>query len=324
MEKFIKSILLFTPFSIVMYILLIILWGDYAPNFLKKNLNYEVGSYGHMYSRLQEIKDVKDVDILFLGSSHTYRGFDPRVFKQYGLNTFNLGSSAQSHIQTEILLKRYLDTSNPKLIIYEVYPGTFASDGVESSLDIIANDKNDFESIRMALIQNHVKVYNTLIYGFYRDFSKKNINFVEEAVKGDDTYVEGGYVEKELQYFEPTEFKRTEWYLNSKQFYYFENALRLIKKRNIPFILVQAPIAPSRYRAYSNNSDFDDIMRKYGIYYNFNEIVELNDRMHFYNSHHLNQDGVKIFNKKLIEILFDEKEGANAQLCVAIGQARCH
>jgi hypothetical protein len=305
--------LLFIPFSIVVYLLLIICWGNYIPDEYKKNLNYEIGSYGHMYSRLQNIKDVNDVDILFLGSSHAYRGFDPRIFKQYGLNTFNLGSSSQTPIQTEILLRRYLDEINPKLIIYEVYPATFLSDGVESSLDIIANDRNDFESIKMALIQNHIKVYNTLIYGFYRDFFKKNINFKEEVVIGDDTYIEGGFVEKKLQYFEPTEFDKEAWHFNDQQLKSFEKALLLIKERNIPFILVQAPITQAKYQSITNNSEFDDKIKKYGVYYNFNELIELNDELHFYNSHHLNQIGVQIFNTKLIEMLFEGTEDTNAQ-----------
>jgi hypothetical protein len=37
-----------------------------------------------MYSRLSEIKNYKDIDILFLGSSHTYRGFDTRIFLDSG------------------------------------------------------------------------------------------------------------------------------------------------------------------------------------------------------------------------------------------------
>ncbi len=304
MKNFIKSILLFISFSIVVYLLLIIFWGNYIPGEYKKNLNYEIGSNGHMYSRLQNIKDVNNVDILFLGSSHAYRGFDPRIFNRYGLNTFNLGSSAQTPTQTEILLKRYLDEINPKLIIYEVYPATFLSDGVESSLDIIANDRNDFESIRMALTQNHIKVYNTLIYGFYRDIFRTNINYKEEIVKGDDTYIEGGFVEKKLQYFEPTEFDEEAWYIKDQQLKAFEKALLLIKKRNIPCILVQAPITQAKYRSFSNNGEFDDIIEKYGAYYNFNELIELNDELHFYNSHHLNQNGVEIFNTELIEILF--------------------
>lgn len=296
-----------------MYPLFIIFWGNYAPDILKKNLNYPLGGYGHMYSRLQNIKDVKDVDILVLGSSHAYRGFDPRIFKHYGLNIFNLGSSAQSHIQTELLLKRYLDKINPKLIIYEVYPGTFSSDGVESSLDIIANDKNDWESIKMALTQNHIKVYHALIYGFYRDFFKKNSNYQEASVKGDDTYIQGGFVEKKMQFFEPMQFNENHWKLDGQQYEFFERALLLIKQRNISVILVQAPITQAMYRSFSNNSEFDEKMRTYGIYYNFNEIIELDDELHFYNSHHLNQNGVEIFNTKLIEILFEKEEISTTQ-----------
>ena len=90
-----------------------------------------------MLTRLNEVKNIKNIDILFLGSSHTYRGFDTRVFKKNGYNSFNLGSSSQSPIQTLTLTKRYLNQLNPKLIVYEVYPTTFTIDGIESSLDII-------------------------------------------------------------------------------------------------------------------------------------------------------------------------------------------
>jgi hypothetical protein len=313
MKRFIKSLFLYVPFSVGIYAILIVIWGNYAPDILKKNLNYPLGGYGHMYSRLHNIKDVRDVDILFLGSSHAYRGFDPRIFEQYGFNTLNLGSSAQSHLQTELLLKRYLDQINPKLIIYEVYAGTFSSDGVESSLDIIANDKNDFESIKMALTQNHIKVYNALIYGFYRDFLGKNDDYEEELVKGEDTYIEGGYVEKKLEYFEPVEFNENNWNLDGPQFRFFERALRFIQQRNIPVILVQAPITKSMYTSFLNNGEFDDKMKTYGAYYNFNELIELDDELHFYNSHHLNQTGVEIFNTKLIEILFDKRDITNTK-----------
>jgi hypothetical protein len=194
-----------------------------------------------------------------------------------------------------------------------VYPGTFSSDGVESSLDIIANDKNDFESIKMALSQNHIKVYNALIYGFYRDFFKKNINYQEASVKGDDTYIQGGFVEKKMQFFEPIQFNENCWKLDGQQYEFFARGLLYIKQRNIPVILVQAPITHAMYRSFSNNSEFDEKMRKYGIYYNFNEMIELDDELHFYNSHHLNQQGVKIFNTKLIEILFEKEEISTTQ-----------
>lgn len=45
-------------------------------------------------------------------------------------------------------------------------------------------------------------------------------------------------------------------------------------------------------------------MQKYGEYYDFNGLPELDDSLHFYDNVHLNQEGVEIFNKIVIEILF--------------------
>jgi hypothetical protein len=49
------------------------------PPFVTKNLFYRIGSFGHMYSRINELKTIKDVDILIIGSSHAYQGFDTRI-----------------------------------------------------------------------------------------------------------------------------------------------------------------------------------------------------------------------------------------------------
>jgi hypothetical protein len=299
MKKYIATLLLFGLYAVFFYTFALFL----APPRFKPNLNYIIGSYGHMYSRLKEVKDVKDVDILFLGSSHAYRGFDPRIFKANGYTSFNLGSSAQTPIQTEVLLRRYLIQINPKLIIYEVSPGPFSSDGVESALDIISNDRNDVFSLQMALELNHIKVYNTLLYGSISDIFNLNSSFIEPRKKRDDTYISGGFVEKEIQFFAPEHNNNRELYINESQLIAFKKALKLIAEQKIELILVYAPITSSLYNSYTNNEYFDRIMMKSSEYYNFNEILHLDDSLHFYNSQHLNQNGVEIFNSKLIEII---------------------
>lgn len=309
MKRFIKSLILFIPFVCLSYISLICIWGELMPGIFKKNLNYfRAGSYGGMMSRLQEVKTAKNVDILFLGSSHTYRGFDNRIFSKAGFNTFNLGSSAQSPMQTRLLLSRYLDQLNPKTIIYEVYPNSFTSDGIESALDIIANDKNDLGSIKMAYKQNHIKIYNSLIYGFYRDFFNRNKGEKENRKNGTDTYINGGFLQKDLVYFKHIKYPNNTWDLNGKQFEDFEKILEQIKKKSINLILVQTPITPNLYHSFSNNSAFDKKMQSYGTYYNFNEMISLDDSLHFYDPHHLNQNGVTIFNAKLLDTLFSIKQ----------------
>jgi len=306
MKKFLKSLLFFTLFVTFTYSFLLFLWGnDRVPKKYKPNINYRIGSYGHMYSRLQEVKNTKNIDILFLGSSHSYRGFDTRIFEQKGLKVFNLGSSAQTPIQTNLLINRYLNELNPKMIIYDVYPGTLVGDGVESSLDIIANDRNDLQSIIMALKINNIKTYNTIIYAFIRDLFNLNSSFKEPKYrkKRNDTYIKGGYVEKEIKYFKYIEYSQRQWNLNKKQLNNFENIILKIKEKNIRLVLVYIPITPSKYSSYENNAQIDSVMNSYAEYYNFNEILNLNDSLHFFDSHHLNQKGVNIFNKKIIEIL---------------------
>jgi hypothetical protein len=304
MGKFLKRLLLFGLLLVVVYPVLIFIAGRYLPQQFKPNINYKRGSYGHMYTRLKEAEQYTGpTDVLFLGSSHAYRGFDPRNFDS--LKTFNLGSSAQTPIQTLTLLNRYLDRINPKVIVYEVYAATLSIDGTESALDVIANSKNDFESLKMAAKVNNVKVYNTLIYGVINDLLGVNASFKEPAVSGKDTYIRGGYVQKAPRYFTYVKYKdKKTWVLNKKQVAAFELILEKIRSRGIKLILVNSCVTDALYKSYTNNDWYDSLMTSYHAeYYNFNKMISLDDSLYFYDSNHLNQEGVNICNRKLLQIL---------------------
>ncbi len=304
MGRFLKNIALFTLLSIIAYAVLTVIWGEFMPRTLKKNLNYEIGGGGHILTRLRDAKEMKNVDVLFLGSSHTYRGFDTRIWREAGLEGFNLGSSSQTPFQTRILLERYLDNLNPKLVIYEVYPANFSSDGIESSLDIMANDQIDPCMRQLVWDQNHIKTYNTLLFGSYRQLFGLDKKVTEAEVKGEDSYVKGGFVEKDLRFYKNEKRKNNkEWKLKEDQFTVFEEILTTLNERGAKVVLVQAPITESRYRSYLNNGSYDDRMMSYGEYLNFNLRLPLDDSLHFYDSHHMNQDGVVIFNHALIDSL---------------------
>lgn len=310
MAKFIKSLLKFLLFSTLVYVVLIIIWGSFVPyGALKKNLNYALGAYGHMFTRVREAKTTKNIDILFLGSSHTYRGFDNRIFQEAGYSSFNLGSSSQSPLQTELLLKRYLDDLNPKLVIYETYSSTFSTDGVESSLDVIANDQMDLNLIEMVLKENHLKVYNSFLFAMFKNAIGTQKNHHEDLKKKEDIYISGGFVEREMNYFMHQNLKPSSEILTFEEYQLqaFQNILDMLKERNIPYVLVQAPITTSLYQSYSNNEFFDSLLLSYGPYRNFNLQMQLDDSLYFYDSHHLNQNGVEIFNQKLINWLEVEK-----------------
>ena len=306
MYKFLKNTSLFIIVFFLSYPFMIFLSGySQVSKALKLNLIIK-GSFGHMFTRMNEVKKLdRNVDILFLGSSHSFRGFDPRNFKDK--KTFNLGSNLQTPIQTKVLLERYLDKINPKLVIYEVYPYTLSIDGVESSLDLIANDKNDFKSLKMAIELKNIKTFNTLMYAGIAEIFGVYKNFVEpikRVRRGNQRYILGGFVEREISYYKYADETKKKLKFKEIQLKKFKDCLDLLKRKNIKTILVYAPITSRLYNSYTNNNYVDSTFNSYNLkYYNFNKLIELNDSLDFYDNNHLNQNGVNKFNQKLIETL---------------------
>ena len=295
MKLFIKHSVLCGIFSSLIYVIVISLSSDYNDNIVYKQQG------GHMYTRLNEIVNYSNVDVLFIGSSHAYRGFDTRLFSKAGISSFNLGSSSQAPVQSCVLLQQYLDRVNPKTIVFEVSPLTFSSDGLESSLDIISNSKMDLYSIGMLLQVNHIKLYNTFLYSAVQQLLHRNTDFVQDKTIGKDTYISGGYVQRDENEFRFRKPKDKS--IKTEQMTAFKKIVRLINSKGIRLVLVQTPLTQKEYNSYSENKSFDEIMSVHSTYINFNELITLNDSVHFYDPNHLNQNGVNVFNKKLIELL---------------------
>ena len=304
--KFIKRILLFIPLAAVGYIVLLCIWGQFVPGAIKSNLNYKIGGYGYLNRRLKEADTTKNVDILFLGSSHAYRGFDNRIFEKEGYTCFNLGSSSQTPRQTLFLIEKYLPKLNPKIVVFEIYPAILSNDGVESSLDIIANSKMDEQTVEMARDVAHLKIFNALLYDCYRESFNLNETVTDEDDgNGMDTYVKGGYVERKITYYKPVTYPgRSILPMDNDQLEALRHGIDLINASGAKLILLQTPIPASVYETYGNAAEIDRVLAGYGQYYNFNEIqIGLTDSLHFYDSSHLNQHGVEIFNRELLEKL---------------------
>jgi hypothetical protein len=303
MKRFFINSLKLLPAILLGYVVFIIVYGEIVPfQKLKKNIVYNLGGYGHTYSRFREVKHIQNVDVLVIGSSHAYRGFDPRIFKQHGLSLFNLGTSSQTPIQTQVLLKKYLKRLNPKVVIIEVYPKILCIDGVESELDLISNDGLDGDMLHSVRHYSNIKVINTLLFSIYRHGVFKDLTiFNEPLIKGVDAYVSGGFVERwgtlnQISKFAPQKFK-----LNLKQIQIFEENVQYIKTLGYKIVLVEAPYIKDLYHSYQNHDMIASFYKKLEVpYYNFNNMDLLNDSLHFYDPDHMNQLGVDVFNKHLL------------------------
>lgn len=302
MRKYFIHLLKFLEFAMIFYVASIIIGGLFLPDFLRQNLLYTLGGNGHTFSRLQEVKNTTSVDILCIGSSRAYRGFDTRIFNNAGFSSFNLGTSNQTPLQSLFLLKKYLSQLHPKMIIFEVNPDIFSNDGIESAIDIISNETPDFNLLKMAWQTKNIKVWNTLIYSFFNKWTGIEDNFSESTSKNAQTYIKGGYVSLEDQRFYRT--KGTTYFckLNKDQLAAFEEICSLAASKAVKLVLIQSPVTSSLYHSCSENEHFDQLMNQKATYYNFNNLMKLSDTLNFSDGQHLNQSGVALFNKEILKL----------------------
>ena len=299
MKRFTVRLCLFIAFTSVFYVVTILIFGTLMPASLAKNFD-NFGGLGFTRKRMSEAAKAKGVDVIVVGSSHAYRGYDPRIFKKEGLTIFNLGSSSQSPLQTKYLVNKYVKNLKPKLVIVDIYPILFGVDGLESQIDLISSGLMDEDIVKMSFEINDIRLYNSLIFGafnntFHLKKQKKN------DTKG-DTYIPGGYVQS-YERFKPKKVRFTQKItISALQLEAFKKTLAALKSENIKYIIVQAPFSKSNYNSYTNNDEIDKLFAGLGEYYNFNKVMNLPDSM-YYDDSHLNQLGVNIYNAKLIDTL---------------------
>ncbi len=297
---FIKRIILFTLFTLMLYIIGVIIYGEFIPPYLQKNIFYEKFAYGFSNTRFKEVKDTKNVDILFLGSSRSYRHYDPRIFSKNGYSSFNLGSSSQTFLQTEILVKRYLDSLSPQYVVLDIYPGMFSSDGVESSFDLISNDYNNWDTFNLALNLKNIKVINTWIYAYYKEYFFNSLEDKEEEEIGVNKYISGGFVERELTTGAVVNNSKQRWDFNEMQWQSFIKIIEQIKMTKSKLLIVHSP-RQSGFE-YFGEDKLKNFLESENIpYYDYKYLEFINDSIHFYDASHMNQRGVNLYNDFILE-----------------------
>ena len=99
MKALLKNILLFGLIALTSYITLFsVLYFIRIGNvpLVYRTTQGNVFKGGLTYKKFQDFDKNEKYDIIILGSSHAYRGYDPVIFESYGYKIYNLGTSAQT------------------------------------------------------------------------------------------------------------------------------------------------------------------------------------------------------------------------------------
>jgi hypothetical protein len=126
----------------------------------------------------------ENIDIVFLGSSRCYQGFDPAVVDSItGMNSFNLGSSSQTPVTSYYLLKEVYKKHQLKYVIMELSIDVLNTEQLVNGGYIIDAMDNSMNKLDFFLNGFDFKEQVELLLPFYR--YRENRGFFYYAITED-------------------------------------------------------------------------------------------------------------------------------------------
>lgn len=302
MGRLIKQASAFLVLLVVVYVAAMAVMAHLP--FQGKPLIFRTGDYynwpgGDTWQRFREYDPEVRQDAVIIGSSHAYRGYDPFVFRDRGYKVFNLGSSAQTPLNTYPLIEHFLDSTNCPLLILDVYEGVFTNVGLESTADLTQNQPSDAAALDMAWA--------------IRDLRGLNMMALRMLTRRDKPYYTSDYYEglgfcaiPDSVNWEapPPPDKGIE--LSSTQRHYFESCIRLCRERGIRLVVASHYARRNRKGPAHTvlTSYMDSILAGTGIpYLDYTNTPGVDELHWFADDSHLNTTGARIFTAQLVDSL---------------------
>jgi len=252
---------------------------------------------GQEYRICKDWKGSSDNDLLVIGSSHAYRGYDPRIFQRNGIDMYSAGSGFQNTLASFVLLENIFIPKKNDIVIIDLFDQTFEGDGVGSYARLIQNVTSYTAATELARRQPDIRTFNSLMCRIFSDQSR-----IE--VPDEPGYLYNGYCPKnDTAVISSSEIRKIPSF-NMSFVKYLKETIRLIKSQNAHPIAVSHP-QPKTLTNETFHKEFLElvmpVLQEEGILYlDYNSNHNLNNSEHFADSNHLNQAGVELFNSKLI------------------------
>jgi len=299
MFKYITKYIFIQAVVIILFVIVlssIKLKGARLWTYLNENVISEGGQTKLMFNDLKNFKENNNT-IFVIGSSHAYRGYDPRVFNIAGITLFNMGTSGQNMKDSYILLKTNKDKI--KRLIVDVYPGVLQDVSEESTLMLIQNADNN--NTVFAILKNNVTI-NSI-----NNTAARLLDLNPSSLPYAENYIANGYVQKDNEFKADSTLTYGN-FISGTNFPYLDSVLAFAVKNKINTCLASHPLKWNlAYKHYYLNSYLpvlNTVLNKYpGIYFFDYTITHPNNDSLFSDANHLNQKGVNWYNNKLIENL---------------------
>lgn len=149
---------------------------------------------GNYISTIKELYETprNTMELVFVGSSHAYGGFDPNYFwTEYGIPAFNMCCSGQDKDSSYHQLKELLKTQKPKVVVVEAYGFLFEKQEHIGNAyrNMLSMDlsKNSNELIRKYVDKEEQEDYLLrwpIVHTRYRELTKYDYTDYEPGIYG--------------------------------------------------------------------------------------------------------------------------------------------
>ncbi|MEP7262888.1 MAG: hypothetical protein ABI772_00245 [Bacteroidota bacterium] len=308
MKLLIKKIFLFGLLALSIYI---IMFG--ALYFIRignvplvyRSTQGNVFKGGLTYKKFKEFNPAEKYDIIVLGSSHAYRGYDPEIFASYGYKIYNLGSSAQSLLSSYVIARNYINRDNCNTVIIDLYDRIFRYSSIESLSDITQNVSSDKAAAELCLRSKDLRAINMFTLRMFCKFDK--------PLNNDTLNLMSGFQASNNQLVLPGNPKDPDYTSNKETLNSFTKLIHYLNNQGIHIILAEHPLPEVYTISESKHSrfvtDINKIIKPYNIkWYDLMRDSTMTGIQYYADENHLNYRGVKKYNHKLIELLIKDQQ----------------
>ncbi len=287
---------------------------------IKKNKSVDYSMQEDFYAQPK-----KSIDMFFLGSSHSYRTFNPEIFDQaLKIYSFNLGSPSQCPVTGYYVFKQALKTQQPKVVILEMFWLTFTGQDQFSNASL-AYDFVRSPDVRYEFFQKGFGLQGkfVLLFPSYRFRNNvencirltigKDLLEVDDGINKPKGFVESTKIVtlKELNTknrFDGVKFKAGD--VDYKQIQYIKKLVELCRSKGIAIDFITSPLPSVTLNKIKNYKDIHDYINRLAENLHVSYIDGNTDLpkgllsdIDFSDMDHLNKTGVKKFDDYIISRL---------------------
>ncbi|MEM7161990.1 MAG: hypothetical protein AAF487_06050 [Bacteroidota bacterium] len=302
MSKFFRNGLIFLTLVVVLYPFCFFLLGNIslAGQPLINWFNPNLSTKGTIHRASIEFNEDQPFQLAVFGSSHAYRGYDPRIFEEkMDVKMFNFGSSAQSIPNSYHYIKQECAKNTYDIVILDLLVSIFENRDLESSIILTRNVADDQLARNILWEEKDIRLANIYLARHLileDDYFYENPDYIKYGFVSKTDSMKAPNIQRPYKEFDPSE----------RVVQRFKDLLHYCHQNDVPLVLVNQP-RPVQTNE-EKNKEFSEFIIECNAPYNFPVFDysldhELKTDYNFYDLGHMNQTGVEYFNSRLIRDL---------------------